>query len=301
MVANNPQFSLSHPDLSPEMLEESHLVVQYSPRHLRLAASHPVHGLVLGQEFAHHLLPENPQGHLHSVLEGHSVFNNQVKPARITILVQTGVFVLVPNLWFNPSLGNLYFNLNTMPTAGLQPCHAAVNGDITAVFALPQAEANFIVNYFQGLPVAYTHASLPQIQLSASHVATPGFMQVLIEDRWALVTASRSGQLLLSVAVTFSVAEELVEYLRSAWSELNLDSNGDELQLQGQVIRSSDIYRRIYPFFNNITFAFSALPENSVIGQDLEPQRYFDLFSVAKLPASVITGESAWQGGQIAQ
>ncbi len=281
-----PQIKQYRPDLTPEQLAGTTLCVQHSPRHIRIGAYNE-EGFLFGEEFRCEDILDMRGGaskcQIEVLLKNHPLVSDLNVFREVRLLLQTGHFAWIPEALFNPDLGLDYLNL----TASLDQrqhvaCRSDLPGGIVSIFAFPKREIQFWQKKdFKSLRI-YHHADVQHRLLPKLSAERPGkVLQLLLEEQWAGVMVSDGEAPLLANAVTFSTEEEISNFTRHVAEACQFDFLRDSVMLQGQIVRESTIYKRLFPYFAKLQFSPSlAGDESRGVFADLDSHRFFDLMAL---------------------
>lgn len=276
-----PQIKQYRPDLTPDQLQGATLCVQHSPRHIRIGA-YGEEGFLFGEEFRCEDLGM-PKCQIEALLKGHALVADLSVFREVRLLLQTGHFAWIPEALFNPDLGLDYLNLTaSLDAKAYQACRSDLPGGIVNIFAFPKKELQFWQKKELPNLRIYHHTDVQHRLLPRLAAEKPGkAIQLLLEEQWAGVMVSDGEAPLLANAVTFSSEEEISNFTRHVAEACQFDFLRDSVLLQGQIVRESTIYKRLFPYFAKLQFSPSLAPdETRGVFNDLDAHRFFDLMAL---------------------
>ena len=288
-------FQFYVPGLAAHSLPRYKLVILHSPLALRLGAYAADSGEFLFFEDHPWPDPANIEAiWLHGFLSKHPVIGQILNPEAVYLEVQTGHFAWLPSALFDSEAGLQYLNLTTelAPDAYIPMANnwqlGDGEGDLVCQFAV-QTEIYLALDGLFGTKLKVVHhtlahlAALPALHKDAAD-ASCTILQVLIEENWVGICASKNGKPLLGCACIYEAEEDLLEYVQQIADNLAFDYQRDIVIFQGQVLRQSAIFKKFFPYFSHLRFASFPFSEGVAATKplgDLEAHRYYDFFATA--------------------
>lgn len=218
-------------------------------------------------------------GFINDTIKQSSLLNNSYK--RVSLAIVNAKSTLVPNALFDTNKKETLLQFN----------HTLDDGEIIAINNLPILETKNIFSLpktieqqFKGLytNLNIAHYSSPLIEnilLNNKHNESTKAIVHIHSERFEVIILN-AGKLQFYNTFTFQAAEDFIYYLLFVFEQLKLNPETINVELLGEIDKSSSVYQLLYKYIRNVKFG--ARPENfdySFKITSLPKQYYYSLFS----------------------
>ncbi len=230
---------------------------------------------------AYQLTDPQPQAPLKRLLVEDSIIRQKFRSVKVGLFSPR--FSLVPLSLFSESGAADYLEQTTNLQRNDKVLADTINSLKAAnIFAFDEQYIKGIVEYFPDARFFHVSTGLINNFIANFDSKTSKNIYLNIYDHYVMITVVEEGQLLFHNIFSFKASPDCLYYVLLVYKQLGLTPQKDPLNIVGELVIDSEIYKLLYKYIKTIHFINR--PNFYVFGEKIQesfPQNFFfDLYSL---------------------